>query len=80
MPYQYKLHPVAQKEYESSLSWYLERSLDAAKTLLRKSTRHWLKFVEIRIGIVINIKITGNMVSENIHSILFMLLRNNCNW
>jgi plasmid stabilization system protein ParE len=29
--FQYKLHPEAQKEYESSVSWYLERSLKAAK-------------------------------------------------
>ncbi len=36
MPYQYKLHPVAQKEYESSLSWYLERSLDAAENFVKE--------------------------------------------
>jgi plasmid stabilization system protein ParE len=30
MPYRYKLHPVAQEEYETSVSWYLKRSLKAA--------------------------------------------------
>ncbi|HWZ03942.1 MAG TPA: type II toxin-antitoxin system RelE/ParE family toxin [Mucilaginibacter sp.] len=30
MTYKYKLHPAAQEEYESSVSWYLKRSLKAA--------------------------------------------------
>jgi plasmid stabilization system protein ParE len=30
MVYRYKLHPDAQEEYESSVSWYLKRSLKAA--------------------------------------------------
>jgi hypothetical protein len=36
MPYQYKLHPIAQKEYEASFSWYLERSLDAAENFVKE--------------------------------------------
>ena len=35
MPFQYKLHPAAQKEYEASISWYLERSLDAAENFIK---------------------------------------------
>ena len=30
MAYQYTLHPAAQEDYESSVSWYLKRSLKAA--------------------------------------------------
>jgi toxin ParE2 len=35
MAYQYKFHPVAQEEYESSVSWYLKRSLKAASTFVK---------------------------------------------
>ena len=30
MAYKYKLHPAAQEEYESSVSWYLKRSFKTA--------------------------------------------------
>jgi plasmid stabilization system protein ParE len=30
MAFQYRLHPLAQEEYESSVSWYLKRSVRAA--------------------------------------------------
>ncbi len=35
MAYQYKLHPFAQEEYESSVSWYLKRSLKAASNFVK---------------------------------------------
>jgi plasmid stabilization system protein ParE len=34
MSYKYKLHPTAQEEYESSVSWYLKRSLKAASNFV----------------------------------------------
>ncbi len=34
MPYQYKFHPAAQEEYESSVSWYLSRSSTAASNFV----------------------------------------------
>jgi plasmid stabilization system protein ParE len=30
LAWQYKFHPAAQEDYESSVSWYLKRSLKAA--------------------------------------------------
>lgn len=30
MAFKYRFHPIAQEEYESSVSWYLKRSLRAA--------------------------------------------------
>jgi plasmid stabilization system protein ParE len=30
MAYKYRLNPAAQEEYESAVSWYLKRSLNAA--------------------------------------------------
>lgn len=35
MPFKYKFHPVAQEEYESSVSWYLIRSLKAASNFVK---------------------------------------------
>lgn len=34
MSYHYKLHPTAQEDYESSVSWYLKRSLKAASNFV----------------------------------------------
>ena len=36
MAYKYKLHPAAQEEYESSVTWYLKRSLRAASNFVDK--------------------------------------------
>ncbi len=30
MIFSYRFHPIAQEEYEDSVSWYLKRSLNAA--------------------------------------------------
>ena len=34
MAWRYKLHPLAQEEYESSVSWYLKRSFNAASNFV----------------------------------------------
>ena len=34
MSYRYKLHPIAQEEYEDSISWYFSRSLKTASNFV----------------------------------------------
>ena len=43
MAYKYKLHPEAQEKYESSVSWYLKRSLKAASNFVKVVDKGFVK-------------------------------------
>lgn len=43
MTYRYKLHPLAQEEYESSVSWYIKRSLKTASNFVKTIDEAFVK-------------------------------------
>jgi len=43
MPYRYRFHHLAQEDYESSISWYIKRSLRAASNFVKQVDQSLIK-------------------------------------